>query len=272
MDISIIFGINFWYALIIGIAVGTVSAYIGSLMLTNQMTLMAGALGHLTLPGIALALRYDFDVSFGALIFLLTGIILIWLLERQTRLPFEALTAIIFTTSVAVAFLFLPEGRTEPLLLGDISQINGSICLITIITSSIIFLIIKYIFNGMIIVSLSKDVAQSNAIAVSMYNFIYLLCIAFIIALGIRIVGGLMTAALVAIPPSTARNVAGNLVQYIYVSLLAGGLACILGIGTSQIFKLPVGSMVILASSSLFIISLLASFLKSRADKLHHHS
>ena len=113
---------------------------------------------------------------------------------------------------------------------------------------------------------------QSNAIAVSMYNFIYLLCIAFIIALGIRIVGGLMTAALVAIPPSTARNVAGNLVQYIYVSLLAGGLACILGIGASQIFKLPVGSMVILASSSLFIISLLASFLKSRADKLHHHS
>ena len=83
MDISIIFGINFWYALIIGIAVGTVSAYIGSLMLTNQMTLMAGALGHLTLPGIALALRYDFDVSFGALIFLLTGIILIWLLKDR---------------------------------------------------------------------------------------------------------------------------------------------------------------------------------------------
>lgn len=256
MDITSIFELSFWYALIIGIAVGSVSAYIGSLMLTNQMTLMAGALGHLTLPGIALALRYNFDVSIGALLFLIIGITLIWLLEKWTSLPFEALTAIIFTTSVAIAFLFLPEGKTEPLLLGDISQINVFICLITLITSCIIFLVIRHIFNRMIITALSKDLAQSNNINVSMYNFIYLLCIACIIALGIRIVGGLMTAALVAIPPSTGRNLSANLAQYVSVSIIAGALACVVGIGTSQVLKLPVGSMVILSSSLLFIISL----------------
>jgi zinc transport system permease protein len=35
-------------------------------MLTKRMALMGVALSHLTLPGVALALLYDFDVSLGA--------------------------------------------------------------------------------------------------------------------------------------------------------------------------------------------------------------
>ena len=65
-------------------------------MVTKRMALMAGALGHLTMPGIALAMIYNFDVSLGALFFLFFGIILIWFFEQKTQLPAEALTAVVF--------------------------------------------------------------------------------------------------------------------------------------------------------------------------------
>ena len=48
-----------------GIFIGGAAGYLGSLMLSKRMALVAGPLGHLTLPGIALALLYGFDVSFG---------------------------------------------------------------------------------------------------------------------------------------------------------------------------------------------------------------
>ncbi len=257
MNTDILLLSNTWYALLIGAAVGSVAGYLGSLMGTKRMTLSAGAFGHLTLPGIALALRYHFDVSIGALLFLIAGVSIIWLLEKKTTIPIDSLTAIVFTSSVATAFLFLPHQETTAALLGNITEITALTCIITVLTSCAIFAISRYIFNRMILITISSDIALSKNIPVSKYNFIYLACIALMIALGVRIIGGLMTAALVAIPASTSRNISTELYQYAYISLVCGAISCVMGILISQMLAIPVGSSIILSSSFLFIISLL---------------
>jgi len=262
MNIAILLETNTWFALLMSIAIGGVAAYIGSLMVTKRTALMAGALGHLALPGMALALRYHFDVSFGALLFLIGGIFFIWVLERITQLPFEALTAIVFSASVATAFLFLPEGKSYPALLGNISELSLELCIITVAISVIIFGVTRYIFKRMLLISISPDIAQTLGVNSSRYNFIYLICIALMVALGVRIVGGLMTAALVAIPASTSKNLSANLTQYAYLSLFFGCISCILGVLISLLFALPIGSTIILTSTSLFFISLIGKILK----------
>jgi len=114
-------------ALIMGGFIGGLAGYIGSLMLTKRMSLMGGALGHLALPGISLALLYGFDVSIGALIFLLAGTTLIWLLEWYTKLPTEALTAVVFATAVAISFLYLPHEEYATALIGNVGHL--SVCI-----------------------------------------------------------------------------------------------------------------------------------------------
>jgi ABC-type Mn2+/Zn2+ transport system permease subunit len=99
---------SFLLSLISGIFIGGSVGYLGSLMLSRRMALVAGPLGHLTLPGIALALQWGFDVSLGEFPLVILGLVLIWLLEIRTKLPTEALTALVFASGVAAAFLFLP--------------------------------------------------------------------------------------------------------------------------------------------------------------------
>lgn len=70
----------FLLSLLAGMCIGGAAGYLGSLMLGRRMALVAGPLGHLTLPGIALALLYDFDVSLGAFPFVILGVGLIWIL------------------------------------------------------------------------------------------------------------------------------------------------------------------------------------------------
>ena len=111
---------QFLLSLIAGIFIGGVAGYLGTLMLSKKMALVAGPLGHLTLPGIALALLYGFDVSLGAFPFVILGIILIWLFEMRTKISMEALTAVVFSSGVAIAFLLLPIGQAEAALVGDI--------------------------------------------------------------------------------------------------------------------------------------------------------
>jgi len=244
-------------ALIMGAFIGAAAGYIGSLMVTKRMALMGGALGHLTLPGIALALIYSFDVSLGALLFLILGITLIWLFERRTKLPMEALTAVVFASSLAIAFLFLPQEKTAQALIGDISQISPLIVIITVILSLIIFFVTKKIFSKMVLATISEDLAQVEGVNIKKYNLIYLACIALTVALGVRIVGGLLTAALVAIPACTSRNLSKNLFQYSYGGMIAGGLACILGIIGFKFTGIPAGPLIIIASALFFLISLI---------------
>ena len=247
---------EFIFALIIGLFLGGAAGHLGTLMLSQRMALVAGPLGHLTLPGIALALIFNFDVSLGAFPFVMVGIFFIWLFEMKTKLPMEALTAVVFATGVAITFLFLPQEKTVPALIGDISQVNLPATLISVILSLSVFFMTKNIYSPMILAAISEDLAKAQRINVKRNQFLYLLCIALTVALGVRIVGGLMTAALVAIPACTARNVSLNLMQYSYGGILFGSLSCILGLVFFKFTDLPIGPLIVIASTFFFLISL----------------
>jgi zinc transport system permease protein len=244
-------------ALVMGIFIGGAAGYLGSLMITKRMSLMAGALGHLTLPGVSLALLYDFDVSIGALLFLVFGSVIIWVLEQATKLHVENLTAIVFSLSLSVAFLFLPKTKAYQALIGDISHISTSAVVLSVCISLIIFFITKKLYYELVLTSISRDVACSEGINVTRNSFIYLTAISLMVALGVRMVGGLMTAALIAIPAGTSTNLSKNIFQYAYVSLLVGSISCVIGIIACYVTQIPAGPLIIISSGLLFVISLL---------------
>ncbi len=246
-----------FFALALTASIGGIAGYIGSLMLTKRIALMGGALGHLTMPGIALAIVYNIDVSIGALVFVLLGIIIIWLLEQKTNLPTEALTAVVFASSLAITFLFLPKEETIPALIGDISHISLPVTVTTMLLSCVLFFVLKKKFSGLVLIGISEDVAHSLNLSVKKYNLIFLVSIAIIVALGVRIVGGLMTAALLAIPACASRNVSKNLFQYAYGAMLLGALSGVLGTMIFLLTELPIGPLIILVSSTLFALSII---------------
>jgi ABC-type Mn2+/Zn2+ transport system permease subunit len=236
-------------------ATGAVAGYLGSLMLSKRMALMGGALGHLTLPGIALALVFDFDVSVGALLFLGLGVLLIGYLERKTQLHLEALTAVVFSTSLAIAFLFLPKEETEIALLGDVSQVTAGTTLITAAIAGVVYLSIRNIYSDMVLIGISEDLAGAQGVDVRRLSTIYLICIALTVALGVRIVGGLMTAALLAIPACAAKNISHNLTGYSMASTAVGALAAMIGILGHAATGVPAGPLIIFASALFFTVS-----------------
>ncbi|MGB9694015.1 MAG: metal ABC transporter permease [Fervidobacterium sp.] len=247
---------QFLLSLFSGIFIGGVAGFLGSLMLPKRMALAAGPLGHLALPGIALALIYGFDISLGAFPFVILGIILIWLFERRTKLPTEALTAVVFATGVAIAFFFLPIEQAEAALVGDISNIQLNDAVFSIILCIIIFFVVKEIYSKMTLINISEDLAKSQKINVEKYNLVYLLLIALIVALGVKVVGGLLTAAIVAIPAVTSRNLAKTIAQYKLLALSFGILSSAFGIFLSQLTSLPAGPLIIVSSAFLFLISI----------------
>jgi ABC-type Mn2+/Zn2+ transport system permease subunit len=245
-------------SLLTGISIGGAAGYLGSVMLTKRMALVAGPLGHLALPGVALAILHGFDVSLGAFPFVIVGIVAIWWLEMRTHLPMEALTAIVFASGVAVTLLFLPIGQAQIALMGDISRVSPWETAFSVLASAILFLVVKKTFKSLVLITVAEDLARVEGIGVKKHNLLYLLLIAVIVAMGAKVVGGLLTAALVAIPAAAARNIAGGLRSYAWMSAIIGGVSALLGVPISRLCSLPVGPLIILAGTLIFLMTVAA--------------
>jgi ABC-type Mn2+/Zn2+ transport system permease subunit len=243
-------------SLLSGVFIGGAAGYLGSLMLSRRMALVAGPLGHLTLPGVALALLWGFDVSLGAFPFVIGGVLLIWVLEMRTRLPMEALTALVFASGVAIAFLVLPIEQAETALVGDISHAGGGDTALAVTMSIAIMAAVRLAYPKLVISSISDDLAAAEGIDVRRYNLLYLFLIAVMVALGVKMVGGLLTAALVAVPPAAARNIGRNLRQYTVGAAVIGMSAAAIGIALAQLSGLAAGPLIILVSAGIFLLTL----------------
>jgi ABC-type Mn2+/Zn2+ transport system permease subunit len=244
---------NFFEILISGIFVGGVAGYLGSLMLSRKMTIVVDPLSHLALPGVALALIFGKDISLGAFLFLFLGSILIWFFEQKTKLPTETIIAILFTVSLAITFLFLSEHEIEEALVGDISKIGKVESLITVLISILVFFLIQKIYPKLTLISISEDLAKAEKIDLKKYQFLYILSISAIVALGVKFVGGLLVAGLTALPAASARNLSKNLKTFRFFSSFFGILSAIFGISLSQSVNLPAGPLIILSSFLIFV-------------------
>ena len=250
---------QFILSLVSAIFIGGTAGYLGSLMVTKRMGLVGGPLGHLALPGVALALVYHFNPFFGALLTIVLGGIFVWLLEIKTRAPMEALTGLVFAAGVATGFLILPfgnESELEEALVGNIAKISLQDTIMALVIGSLIFYLIKKIYSKLILSEISEDLARVEGINVKKYNLLYLICVAFTVALTVKIVGGLLPVALIVIPALTAKNLSGNLKEYAYGSLALGSLSCVFGILFFGISHSPTGLLIILTSTAFFLISL----------------
>jgi ABC-type Mn2+/Zn2+ transport system permease subunit len=243
--------------LISGICISGVAGYLGTLMLSKKMSVVAGPLAHLAFPGVALALIFGFNISFGVFPFVILGAIFIWLLEKRTKLPMENLAAVIFAIGVGTALLFLPIGKAEEALVGSIDKITFGETIAVVSLSIFIFFVVKKLYQKMMLINIDENLAIREGINVRKYNLFYLLSIAIVIALSVYLVGGLITAALVAIPAATAKNVSRDLQSYIKFAIFFGIISAVTGIAIAHFSHFPIGPMVIVTNAVLFLISVI---------------
>lgn len=244
-------------SLIVGGFVGLASGYLGSLMVLRKMALVGDALTHVALPGLALGILYHFNPFFGAFGALLTAIILIWLIENRTKLSTETLVGIFFATSLAIGILITPQPELLEALFGDIAKTGLNETVFAMIVSLVAIVAVSQIYNRLVLGTISNDLASSVGIRTKKIDFIFLLIVALIVALGIKIVGSLLMGALVVIPAAAAKNLSRHLSIYSGFSALFGLLSAAGGVYLASLFHFSPGPIVVLTSSAIFFVSLI---------------
>jgi len=260
---------NLIQSLFVGVFIGIAAGYLGSFMVLKRMSLVGDALSHVALPGIAIALTFHFSPMLGAFLALTFAVLGVWYLEKTSTIFPETLVGIFFTTSLAIGILITPEPDLLEALFGSLEKINTIEGIIAIILSLLLVGITFLIAKKLILGTVSTELAKSLKISNNRVNFIYLLLVGTIVALGVRFVGTLLMGALVIIPAASAKNISRNLKDYHLLSIIFGAVSSISGVLLSVNYRLPIGPMTVLSSVFIFSLTYLLKNLLLEKTKPH---
>jgi len=246
---------NLLFLIFVGALVGAASGYLGSFMVLKRMSLVGDALSHVALPGMAIALVFGVNPMLGAILALAVAVIGIWYLGEKTEVYPEALVGVFFTASLALGILVTPEPELLEALFGNLENIRLVDGLVTIAAAIITFLVMRQISKKLLLGVISEDLAKSTGIKMSQINLVYLLLVGLVVALGVKFVGTLLMGALVIVPAAAAKNLAGSIRHFVFLSSFLGVLSIILGILSARVFGIPSGPSVVLISIGFFVLS-----------------
>ncbi len=239
------------------IFVAAAASLLGSFAILKRMALVGDALSHVALPGIALALIFNFNPFLGAAVFLFVAVIGVWFLEYKSALSVETIIGVFFSASLALGAILTPKHELIEALLGNITTLTWQESLISILLSVGLIIFILKLRKKLALNMVSQELSQSIGIKNKHLEFAYLMAFALAVALGIRFVGALLMGSLVIIPAASAKNIAKSLKSFMFLSVIFGVSAAVIGSAISSIYNFPPGPIFILISTIFFIISLL---------------
>lgn len=241
----------FWIALFVGIASGSVGPFI----LLRRMALVGDALSHVALPGIAVALAYGIDPFYGVLVSLIAAAFLIFWLQGRSRVPPDAIVGLLFTASLAIGILILPDSEVIESLFGVFPVLSLPFLLAILFAAAVLSALCFILTRRFLFVIISPDLARVNGFGRG-YDMALLLIFAIIVALGIKLAGTLLMGALTIIPASIAKNLSRSMRLYVIVSAALGGAISVTGVGIAAKFGFPPGPSIVLLGVGLFLLSL----------------
>lgn len=250
------------YALAAGIALALVVGPLGSVVVWRRMAYFGDTLAHAALLGVALAIAAEqLPMAGVGLIGILIAVLLFWL-EKQRDLSTDILLGILSHSSLALGLIVLSiiqaQGYNIDLmsyLFGDLLAVNQTDVLLMFVSAFVILLVFSQILSPLISMSANEDLARIDGVAVEKVRFVFMILLALVIAVALKVVGILLITALLIIPAANARLFSKSPRQMVLVSVLLAVSAVLLGLYSSLNWDLPAGPAIVIAAATLFFIS-----------------
>lgn len=250
------------YALAAGVALALVVGPLGSVVVWRRMAYFGDTLAHAALLGVALAVAADqLPMAGVGLIGVLIAVILFWL-EKQRDLSTDTLLGILSHSALALGLIVLSVIQAQGFnvnlmsyLFGDLLAVGPSDLVLMYASVLIILLLFSRILSPLISISVNEELARVDGVAVEKIRFIFMILLAIVIAVALKVVGILLITALLIIPAATARLFSRSPKQMVLISVLLSIAAVVLGLYSSLNWDFPTGPAIVVSASFLFFVS-----------------
>ena len=259
----------FQRALIVGVIMAITAALLGVFVVIRRMSFFTDAISHASLTGVAIALLAGIHPFVGALIVSIFVGLLVSRLQKHGKQEIDTIIGVLFSTTLAFGVLIISmmkgyRGNLFQYLFGDIIAVNPTdVGLSLFLLCAVVFVLVGA-FKALTKVSVNEDMARVDGVSVDVLDAIFLVLLAAVVAVGLKVVGAILMGALMILPAATAQYLAASFRGMIVISVLAAVGAMVIGLCVAAAFSLPTGPTIVLVSAVLFVLAAVRGILTSR--------
>ena len=250
-----------WRALLAGLLVAAMAGPLGAFIVWRRMAYFGDALSHSALLGVVLGVVGGININLAVVMVCFLLATMLVLLRVKSGLQEDALLGILAHGSLAlglVAWSFFQGIRLDlfAYLFGDILSVNWQDVMIVAILFVVVILLLRLIWRNLMLITIDDALAAVEGVAVTRTLLVYVFLIAALVAVAIKLVGVLLTSALMIIPAATARGFSKTPVQMALLAAVFGMLSVSCGLGLSFYIDVASGPAMVVIAVVFFILSL----------------
>ena len=249
-----------WRALLAGIGVALAAGPLGCFVVWRRMAYFGTSLAHTAFLGIALGIAMSIDPMFGIAGASIVVALLLILLQRQNLLADDTLLGILAHGGMAlglVALSFMEGMRVDLLtyLFGDVLAVTWG-DLAWIYGASVVALgVLTLLWRRLLLISVHAELAAAEGLPVLFVRLTFMILLAILIAIAMKVVGILLITSLLIIPAAAARRFAETPERMAVLAAGIGVVAVIGGLAASITADTPSGPSVVVVATVMFTLS-----------------
>lgn len=258
----------FTRALIAGAGVALVAGPLGCFIVWRRLAYFGDTLSHAALLGVALAFLFEVNITIAVFGVSICVSLALLLLQKRATLSSDAILGLLSHSALAiglVALAFMTWVRVDLMgfLFGDILAVTRADLAVIWAGGALVLLVLVLVWRSLFAATVNFELAQAEGMQPERANVIFMLLMAAVIAISMKIVGVLLITALLIIPTAAARRFSSGPEQMAVLAALIGVVGVFAGLFGSLEWDTPAGPSIVVAALGLFIISLVpVPFLK----------
>ncbi len=253
-------------AALAAVGVALAAAPIGCFLVWRRMAYFSDATAHAAVLGVALALAFSISIFAGVLATSVLMALAVAAINRHgqgidTVLGVFSHAALAFGL-VAVSFVAGVRIDLMNYLFGDILAVNRTDLVVIWAGGLLVLALIAWRWRALLASTLSNDLAHAEGINPAREQMVLMVTLALVVAVGIKVVGALLIAAMMIIPAAAARPFARTPEAMVVLAALGGMTAALVGLWCSFLWDTQTGPTIVSTAAVLFAISHLLAIVR----------
>lgn len=250
-------------ALLAGIGVALVAGPLGCFVVWRRMAYFGDTMAHSALLGVALSFLLEINLSVGVFLVAALVSLALLLLQRRNQLSADALLGILSHSTLAIGLVlvtFMTWVRIDLMgfLFGDILAVTVIDIALIYGGGAVILALLVWMWRPLLAATVNAELAEAEGLRPEAAKVVFMLLLASVIAIAMKLVGVLLITSLLIIPAATARRLSATPEQMAVIAALAGVLAVCGGLFGSLQYDTPSGPSIVVAALVLFLLAMAA--------------
>jgi len=260
-------------ALVAGSFIALLCSTLGVLLVLKRLSLIGDGLSHVTFGSVALGLLLKVQPLYISIPIVALSSLAIMKLAEKARVYSDAAIGIVSAVGVSGGILLasVASGFNVDLfsyLFGNILSVTTGEVLTSVALSLVVLAVIAFRYKQLLSISFDEEFARTTGINAGGINTILALLSSVTVVLTMKLVGIMLTSALLIIPAVSAFQMAKSFKGTILLAALTAILSVWIGIFLSFTLDLPTGATVVLLNIAFFLLFYLyktaSAFLRHR--------